>query len=119
MQIKILDTIEKDIHELIQVFMKEYFPDADVRDYRIIAEDMHWPFQTVCILDDEYWNLSDIYTALKHKIPEATLHNWYSEWLDYAMEHDKYDWFPNLYNYNRQTWTNDQTIDCPQQQEQE
>lgn len=81
------------ITRLVDKFAKTYYWD-DFQIQRIDWEDdcLHYNLQ----INDDYWNIDEIYTALRYDIPKEILFKYYDERLDKALKHET---MPNLKNF--------------------
>lgn len=74
-----IDLYNTSVEVLVQTFVKKYFAYDD--DYYVRWFDDWWAPGTVGIWDYSF-NISDMYIALRHDIPEKTLFDWYHYQMD-------------------------------------
>lgn len=81
------------ITRLVDTFWKKYY-NWDFQISWIDREDdcLHYNLQ----INDDYWNIDEIYTALWFDIPKKILFKYYDERLDKALKHET---MPNLKNF--------------------
>ena len=87
--IKAYDNI---IKQLIEEFIKVYYTydDWSVEEYYIIWEWGRLSPNTAEIAD-MFWNIDNMYEALKNDIPKEKLFDWYDRSLDLRMENSNQD----------------------------
>ena len=81
------------ITRLVDKYAKTYYWE-EFQIQRIDWEDdcLHYNLQ----INDDYWNIDEIYTALWFDIPKKILFKYYDERLDKALKHEV---MPNLKNF--------------------
>jgi len=86
---KLIDNYEKSIIKLIEKFVDKYFTydDWSQSDYHIIWRDM-WIIE----ISDYYFNISDIYIAIKYNIESEILFKRYDDTMEKETKF-------NLYSY--------------------
>ena len=87
------------ITRLVDKFWKKYY-DWDFKMSRVERQDeeLHYNFE----INQDYWNIDEVYTALWFDIPEDILHEWKEYSLDYYIREVKKknpDPFINLKNF--------------------
>ena len=81
------------IYILVNEFVLKYY-EEDAHVIRIDCDNdcLHYNLQ----INDDYWNIDEIYTALRYNIPEKILFKYLDDRLDKALKHGT---MPNLKNY--------------------
>ena len=81
------------ITRLVDSFWKKYY-NGDFQIQWVDWEDdcLHYNLQ----INDDYWNIDEVYTALWFDIPKKILFKYYDERLDKALKHEV---MPNLKNF--------------------
>ena len=81
------------IYILVNEFVLKYY-EEDAHVIRIDCDNdcLHYNLQ----VNDDYWNIDEIYTALWYNIPEKILFKYLDERLDKALKHEV---MPNLKNF--------------------
>lgn len=83
------DSIDKLVNEFT---LKYYGEDAHIIRTDREIDCLHYNLQ----INDDYWNIDEIYTAMWYNIPEKILFKYLDERLDKALKHEV---MPNLKNY--------------------
>ena len=86
-------TLNNSILYLVDEFWKKYYGD-DFQMSRVERQDeeLHYNFE----MNQGYWNIDEVYTALWYDIPKKILFKYYDERLDKALKHEV---MPNLKNF--------------------
>ena len=81
------------ITRLVDKFWKKYY-DWDFKMSRVERQDeeLHYNFE----MNQDYWNIDEVYTALWYDIPKKILFKYLDERLDKALKHEV---MPNLKNF--------------------
>lgn len=77
---------------MIEEFVIKYYSeDGETADYYIIGVTGDLCHDIVCIHDDIFWWISNIWEALHHNIPVDTVHEWYNyqDQLNYDSNWEK------------------------------
>lgn len=80
------------ITRLVDKFWKKYYDEYRLERIDWREEDLHYNFK----MNDDYWNIDEVYTALWYDIPEKILFKYLDERLDKALKHEV---MPNLKNF--------------------
>lgn len=83
------DSIDKLVNEFALVY---YWKDAHIIRIDWDIDCLHYNLQ----INDDYWNIDEIYTALRYKISKKILFKYLDERLDKALKHEV---MPNLKNF--------------------
>ena len=90
-------------------FLKIYYPDWEYEDCYSIGKDCRRKVSPSWPLDigewTYYWNINDMRTALRHKIPKDIVLEWYDRHQEDYTNEDTY-WKVNLYHYRRKNYDN-------------
>lgn len=88
-------------------FIKIYYPDWEYEDCYSIGKDCSWKVSPSGPLDigewTYYWNINDMRTALRHKIPKDIVLEWYDRHQEDYTNEETY-WKVNLYHYRRKNY---------------
>lgn len=91
---KTLKNFQESYNDLIDLFIETYYKGAYVELWYLHEDDTNRLYPIM--IADDHWGIDDIYMSLMLWIPEDVLHQWYSDFLDHAMENKQ---FINLYTY--------------------
>lgn len=81
------------ITRLVDKFWKKYYGEYfEIKWVEREDSTLHYNLQ----INDDYWNIDEIYTALWYDIPEKILFKYLDERLDKALKHET---MPNLKNF--------------------
>lgn len=91
------------ITRLVDKFWKKYYNEYKLEWVERREEDLHYNFK----MNDDYWNIDEVYAALWYNIPEKILFKYLDERLDKAFKSEP---MINLKNYfkifKNVPWTN-------------
>jgi len=80
---QLIEDYDKLTNKLIMEFISKYY--NNTKDYFIMWNKSAIAPHSISI-ENDFWNIADIYIALKNNIPNYILHNWYDYSLEYVSE---------------------------------